>query len=282
LAVLFLWLGTSAFVAWQQTRRKVPPFPEPAPKVSWGDVKTQRLPTSDGQQIGAWFVRGDPHQACVLLLHGNGTSRREMLHVMRWLGESQYSILAISLRCHGDSTGAWNDFGWSARYDVLAAVEFLERACPGQRIHIVARSLGAAAAIFAAGELQERVAGYFLEQAYKDLDTAVWNRLEHRLPPVLDWLAYSGLRLWAPVFLPVAPDQISPYNRVQDIPATVPILLVTGAADQHARLADVTEVYRRVVSHAKLVVFEGATHEALDRREPERYREVLLTFLEAS
>jgi pimeloyl-ACP methyl ester carboxylesterase len=97
--------------------------------------------------------------------------------------------------------------------------------------------------------------------------------------PVWDWLAYSGLRLWAPVFLPVGAEQISPYNRVHDIPDSVPILFLTGAADRHARVEEVTAIYRRVVSHAKLVVLEDAAHEALDRRAPEQYRAALLAFL---
>jgi len=31
----------------------------------------------------------------------------------------------ISLRAHGDSTGDFNDVGYSARHDVVVAVEFL-------------------------------------------------------------------------------------------------------------------------------------------------------------
>ena len=141
-----------------------------------------------------------------------------MLPVMQWLAEAHFTVLAISLRAHGDSTGEINDIGWSARHDVTAAVAFLQRECPRQPVYIVGRSLGAAAAIFAAGELDGTVAGYFLEQPYKDLKSATWNRLQHYLPPVLDWIAYGGLRLWAPVFLPVDPDQLSPYDHIQDIP----------------------------------------------------------------
>jgi uncharacterized protein len=143
----------------------------------------------------------------------------------------------------------------------------------------VGRSLGAAAAIFAAGDLQNDVAGYFLEQPYKDLKSAVWSRLQRQLPPVLDWVAYAGLRLCAPAFLPVAPDQISPYDRIQAIPEDVPVVIIAGSADQHARLADVTALAGRVRSGAKLVVFEGALHEPLDKRNPTLYRDTLLELL---
>lgn len=279
LAGLILWLGSSALVAWKFTRRSGAPFPELPPQVTWAKVEAHRLETSDDQQIGAWLVRGDRQRGCVLLLHGNGGSRHEMLSVMQWLAEAHFTVLAISLRAHGDSTGQLNDLGWSARHDVLAAVAFLQRECPQQPVYIVGRSLGAAAAIFAAKDLGATVAGYFLEQPYKDLKSATWNRLQHHLPPVLDWIAYGGLRLWAPVFLPVDPDQLSPCEHIQNVPKSVPVVFITGSADRHAHLDEVTAMYQQIESHAKLVIFDGAMHEALDRYDLRLYQETLSNFL---
>lgn len=186
-----------------------------------------------------------------------------------------------SLRAHGDSTGEINDFGLSARHDVIAAVEYLKRECPGRPVWVLGRSLGAAAALFAARELQEQVAGYILEQPYKDLESATWNRVEHYLPTGLDWLAYAGLRLWAPAVLPVAPQEIAPCQCASRIPANIPVVVLTGSADRHARLEDVEEVCDSMKCHAKLVVFAEAKHAALDRVDPVRYREELLQFLGA-
>ena len=39
-------------------------------------------------------------------------------------------------------------------------------------------------------------------------------------------------------------------------------------------------MYRRVESHAKLVVFDGAQHVDLDRAAPELYRKMLFSFLD--
>ena len=60
----------------------------------------------------------------------------------------------------------------------------------------------------------------------------------------------------------------------------MPVVFVTGSADRHAHLDEVTAMYRRIESHAKLVVFDGAVHEALDRYDPRLYRTTLFRFLE--
>lgn len=281
LSLATLWLALSAVVVWKFTRRDREPFSEPLPSVAWATLESHRLTTSDGEEVGGWFVRGDRQKACVLLLHGNGASRRSLLDVMQWLAEAKFTVLAIDLRAHGDSSGDVNDFGWSARRDVVAAVDFLQRECPQQPIFVEGRSLGAAAAIFAAEELQGRVKGFFLEQPYKDLKSAVWYRLHHHLPVGLDWIAYLGMRLWTPVFLPVDPELVSPYEHIRDIAEDVPIVIIAGSADRHAPLNDVTALFQQVQSHAKLVVFEGAKHEPLDRNDPQLYRTSLFRLLES-
>jgi uncharacterized protein len=277
--LVLLWIGSSAMVAWKLTHRSRPPFAEPPPSVAWAKIEGLRLTTCDAQQIGGWLARGGNGKACVLLLHGNGGSRGEMLPVMRLLAEANYTSLAISLRAHGDSTGEVNDIGYSARHDVAAAVKFLRGEFPGRPVFVVGRSFGAAAAIFAAGELQSDVAGYFLEQPYKDLESAVWHRLRHHLPPVLDYVAYVGLRIWAPAFLPVKPEEISPYNHIGDIPPTVPVTIIAGSADRHAPLDDVKSLAGHAKARAKLVVFEGAKHEPLDHCDPGLYRASLSELL---
>jgi hypothetical protein len=67
---------------------------------------------------------------------------------------------------------------------------------------------------------------------------------------------------------------------VQDIPQGVPVVFVSGSADRHAHLDEVTAMYRLVESHATLVVFDGAQHVNLDRYDPQLYRTALFHFLQ--
>lgn len=202
-----------------------------------------------------------------------------MQNVMRLLVAQNLTVMAISLRAHGDSTGEINDFGYGARSEVVEAVRFLEKEFPDRHIFVIGRSLGAAAAIFAADELSDRVSGYLLEQPYTDLTSAVWNRLQTYLPPGLDWVAYGGMRCCAAARFPIDPREVSPATRLLSIPHSVPITIATGSSDPHARLIEVRAMYEQVADHARLVVFQGAEHVDLDRYDPALYSKTLLEFI---
>jgi pimeloyl-ACP methyl ester carboxylesterase len=222
-----VWLLSSLAVAYALTCRHGPRTAEGTPEISDWELESHRLKTSDGEELGAWFVEGMKDGPSVLILHGHKGRRWNSLRLGRLLSLHGCSILMISHRAHGDSTGEFDDVGYSARRDVLAGVELLERRRPGRPVIVDGNSLGSAAAIFAAGELGHRVAAYILESPYQDLKIAVWNRIENALPRGLSHVAYGGLRLVSPLFLPHL-DAISPVNAIGAIPADVPVLILAG------------------------------------------------------
>jgi alpha-beta hydrolase superfamily lysophospholipase len=276
--VVCLWLLASYLVAYRLTRRPHARFAETVPAISWAKIKAFRLPTSDGEDLGAWLLGVGPERPVVLLLHGNGGCRRNCLRPAEMLGGAGYSSLLLSLRAHGDSTGEVNDFGYSARKDVAAAVAWLEKNCRRRPIVVWGRSLGSAAAIFAAPELNDRVAGYILECPYQDLRTACRNRTDLYLPPGLSEVAYTGLSVVCPLVLPDV-DDISPLDAAAGIPPTVPVLVLAGDADRRARPEEAQAIYQRISSHARLVIVPGGDHVHLDEPDPEHYRRVVLDWL---
>jgi alpha-beta hydrolase superfamily lysophospholipase len=165
----------------------------------------------------------------------------------------------ISLRAHGDSTGDFDDIGFSSRHDVTAAVKFLEERRPGRPVIIDGTSLGAAAAIFAAADLGNRATGYILESPYQDLKIAVWNRIDNALPFGLSHVIFVGMKLVSPIFLPHL-DEICPEKAISAIPDSVPVLIMSGTGDRLARPPEARALFDRVASHAELVFVPGAGH----------------------
>ena len=210
--MVILWLLISMIAVYSLTRRNRVRTAEPLPANIQFVVEDLRLTTADGEDIGAWYIPGQTRLPSVVLIHGNGGQRTARWPQAEMLHRAGYPVMLISCRAHGDSSGHVNDFGFSARHDVVAAVKWLNYREPQQPIVIWGASLGSAAAIFAASELKQSVCGYILECPYQDLETAVWNRLQNNLPPLLDSVTYAGMRLASEVLLSDI-DHISPLNQ---------------------------------------------------------------------
>jgi tetratricopeptide (TPR) repeat protein/alpha-beta hydrolase superfamily lysophospholipase len=276
--LVLIWLFSSLAVAYRLTRRYGPPTAETVPNIGDWTLESHRLKTSDGEELGAWFAEGKDDGPSVLILHGHKGRRWNSLRRGKLLSSHGCSVLMISHRAHGDSTGDIEDAGYSARRDVCAAVEFLERRRPGRPVIVDGNSLGSAAAIFAASELGHRVAAYILECPYQDLKTAVWNRIDYWLPPGLSHVAYGGLTLVSPIFLPQI-DEICPARAIGGVPSDVPVLILAGAADRMARPDEAQALYRQVASHGRLVMVPGAGHGDLLGAAPDLYIETVLAFI---
>jgi alpha-beta hydrolase superfamily lysophospholipase len=276
-----LWLASGALASWMLTRRPRPRFEEPVPALALPDAPLEavRLQTSDGETLGAWFLRGQPETPIVLILHGIADSRRTQLGLLTLLGREGVGVLALSLRAHGDSTGDRCDVGWSSRHDVVAAVEFIERAAPKRPIIVFGISMGAAAATFAASALKERVAGYILEAPFSSLSKAVWVRVNHFVRFPLSNIAFAALRLWSGAFLPVSLDEISPLKHIVEIPAETPVLLIGGGRDWEAPAADIQRMAALRGPSTRLIIFPEAAHVRAWRSDPKGYEAAVTGFV---
>jgi alpha-beta hydrolase superfamily lysophospholipase len=267
-----LWLLASFAFVYLLTRRPHARFAEPAPQVAWGKLEEHRLTTSDGEDLGAWYHRSAESGPAVVVLHGFRGCRRNSLAAGEFFAERGCSVLMLSLRAHGDSSGDFTDVGYSAKRDVIAAVEFLEHRQAGRPILVNGTSMGSAAAIFAAGDLGERVAGYLLESPYSTLHQAVRNRTEVFLPPLLDRVAYLGAALMAPLILSDA-DRIAPIEHIAAVPRSLPVVILCGECDRRARPAEAKAICDRIADQARLVIFDDAGHECLVSKNRRRYAE---------
>jgi alpha-beta hydrolase superfamily lysophospholipase len=276
LVALVAWLATSAIATWILFRRQRPRHPEPVAAEDARRFEDMRLATRDGEDLGALFVPAPEARVAVLVVHGQGGSRTGEAPDVRFFADQGLAVLCPTLRAHGDSSGGWNDFGWSAREDVIACVAELEKRAPGLPILVFGRSLGAVAAIYAGEELGTRVSTYLLEAPYRDLAAAAHHRLDVRLPPPLNGVAYLGLRLWAPLFLSARVDELRPLDRVAGIPCDVPIVLLSGTDDALAPIAEVAELRDRCSGNATLVSFPGGTHVDITAGNADLFRSTLL------
>lgn len=281
IALLAGWLASTFVVTWKLTHRLQPMQGEVPLDVDGRSREDVILTTSDGELLGAWLFAGTADRPCALVMHGINSRRSQSVRLIEKLVRRGCTVLAVTLRAHGDSTGEINNIGWDARLDVIAAVRFLNERFPDEAVIVCGRSMSSAAAIFAAKDVGESVRGYWLEQPYPTLDSAVWHRLQTHLPPVFDWTAYVGMRMWAAVLVDPPIDQIAPIEHVAEIPASCVLHIVSGDADSHLPVADVESMFDRVQERAKLVLLPGVAHVLLDEAAPDAFEQALDEFLSA-
>ncbi len=238
-----LSLAGLAVAAGERLTRRAPQAEEALPPVSWAEAAPLELSAPDGVQVPAWTFDVDEAAPTVVLLHPNGSSRSAMLEVARLWATLGCNSVAVTQRAHGDASGERNDFGWSARLDALAALDWAATRRPSPvLLHGV--SLGAAAICHAAPSIPSsrwaRVRGIVLESPYTTLPAAVRARTAMYLPPILDWVAAEALKLAAPLFAR-APEGASPLLGFGSIPAECPVLILSGTDDQHAPPAQAME-----------------------------------------
>ena len=115
------------------------------------DYESVTLTTADGVALAAWYLEGS-NGAGVVVVHGAGSTRSDVLDQSAVLVDSGYAVLAIDSRGHGDSHGTAMDFGWYGDLDIAAGTAFLG-ARPGidpGRIGVVGFSMRGEEAIGAA------------------------------------------------------------------------------------------------------------------------------------
>jgi dienelactone hydrolase len=108
--------------------------------------------TADGVDLAAWYVPST-NRAAVVLVHGAGSTRSNVLSEAAVLAEAGFGVLMVDARGHGDSDGRAMDFGWHGDADVAAATAFLGTRpdVDRDRIGAVGMSMGGEVAIGASG-----------------------------------------------------------------------------------------------------------------------------------
>lgn len=145
------------------------------------DARAVAFDSEDGTRMRGWYIDGRRGCGAVLLLHGIHADRRQMLGRARFLTAAGYSVLLADSRAHGESDGDAITFGYLESVDAEAALEYLRKQAPGERVGIVGVSMGGAAAVLAAPP--PRIDALVVEQVYPTVDEALENRLRLYLGP---------------------------------------------------------------------------------------------------
>lgn len=102
-------------------------------KPMWFDEKWKN---SDSTQSVGWLLSQGKPAPAVILSHGYGSNRSELLTLSFELWKAGYNVLVYDLRGHGESPVKWSGLGTYERDDLLSAIKFLrsQRTESGQEL----------------------------------------------------------------------------------------------------------------------------------------------------
>jgi len=277
---LILAIGAPAFagfavVLWVGGALTAPNLKHVGPPPRDMPVESVSFLGSDGNRLAGWLLSGGRGRGVIVLLHGIRADRRSMLGRARFLYRAGYSVLSIDFQGHGESPGTEITFGYRESKDAVAAVRYVRKRFPGERIGVIGVSLGGAASLV--GDAVLPVDAMILEAVYSTLERAVENRIAIILGDFGRFLA--PLLLWqVKPRLGFDPGNLSPLDRISRIKS--PVLIIAGGCDARTTLAESRALFRNAPDPKTLWVIEEAKHQDFHRFVPERYERRVLAFLD--
>ena len=229
--------------AWSLQRRLIY-FPTTSPVPPAGnvisDARDVTLRTSDGLELGAWFVpaRGPERRMTVLVANGNAGDRVGRAPLAVALAERGFGVLLFDYRGYGGNPGSPSETGLAL--DARAAYKYLVTSAgvPPGRILFLGESLGAAVVTELATE--HAPAGLVLRSPFVDLAS-------------VGQVHYP----WLPVGL-LLRDDFPVSEQLADVEA--PVCVVYGSEDSIVPSDQSRSVARSATTLWKLVEVAGADH----------------------
>jgi len=228
-----------------------------------------------GSKLRGWLIPGRKGAGAIALMHGFRGDRRQMLARASFLSEAGYGVLLFDFQAHGESPGEQITIGYFESRDTRAAVEFMKKNFPGEKLGVIGLSMGGAAAALASPALE--VDAMALEAVYPDIERATANRMERYLGAWARGLA-PLLIMQLPMRAGIEKEALRPIDRVGAIKA--PKLFIAGAKDRHTKLDESRELFDAASEPKELWVVEEAAHVDVHQLAKEEYERRILDFFE--
>jgi fermentation-respiration switch protein FrsA (DUF1100 family) len=274
--ILLGWgfLGSSRVV--HQARFNPPATPDEI-GLSWRPLQVS---APDGVPLAGWFIPHPAPRGILILLHGFGTSKADLLdtaYVFHTRGP--YHLVLMDSRAHGASGGETISFGKKEVDDLKALLDYLARNpdLAGLPVGFYGISMGGAIAILAAARCPQ-VKAVVTDSAYADLGHAIARaqRLTYHIPR----LPLGQMVLWGTELrLGCCLKELSPAGAIGAVTPR-PVLIIHGGRDISIAPSQAAKLFELAGQPKELWLVPEAEHVGAFYLERERYAKRVLGFFD--
>jgi uncharacterized protein len=235
------------------------------------------LTSKDGLRLAGTYRPGvKADSPAILLLHGNGASRADVVENAQWLASLGYATLAIDFRGHGESAAANHSFGLFEARDARAAFDWLKKRQAGGPVGVVGISLGGAAALL--GDDGPLPADAMVLQAvYPDIRAAIRNRLSAILGTILGTVGEPFLSYQSLFRQGEWPARLSPIRAAAKLRS--PTLVIGGGEDQYTPPVETRAMFDAIKAPKEVWIVPGLSHAGISSEQNAPYRARVEAFL---
>jgi len=233
--------------------------------------------SSDGLKISGAFIKGT-NGATVILLHGYGRSKEQMLPQASFLNKAGFNILLFDFRASGKSEGKYITFGQKEQADLEGAIYYLRarQDVDMKKIGLLGFSMGGAVAIMKSGDLPE-IKAIVISSTYARFKSVIWQNFQRYFRGIpffpLGWVVLAIIRYRTGIFYP----KISPIKYLHRLQAR-PLMVIHGAHDKRVPVEDAMEFYKKAPWLKEFWLLRNAEHDDTYSITREEYEEKLINF----
>ena len=240
--------------------------------------ETVRFQATDGLWLAGRKISGDPSRPWLILCHGVGSNRADLLDIGAGLHEAGFNLLLFDFRGHGGSGGSFTSYGLTEQRDLEGALSFL-----GSQTDIAPKpygvygiSMGGSVSLMVASR-DERIQALVVDSPYSDLDTSIARHLKLMYPwlPRQPFLSFIRLTYWLRYGSWLT--QVSPVKAASRLRRQQALLVISGSQDVRMPPEEIHRICK-ANPEAECWQIEGAGHLEGFSIDPAAYSKRLIQF----
>lgn len=216
--------------------------------------------TSDNIALKGWWIpAATPSDKTIILMHGWGMNRSDILKHTSFLQGLGYNLFYFDFRALGESGGNMSSVGYLERKDVRGAIDYLKKhyAAHCQKIGLYGISMGGMVAI-AEGARNPEIACVAAEAPYYSYRRVVtrWAWVHYHIPyfPLIPIMLHYVRRT-----LKANPERYSPKYLISKI-APRPVLIIHGRQDNLVPVSHARHLFHSAGEPKELWLVPNAKH----------------------